>query len=184
MGESGAYPTSSGVISRWFPAGETARSMSALFVGQNAGAAIAPLVVISIAVAFGWRATFFVNAFIGLLWVLICFFWFRNNPSEIKAVSDEEKIFIETNRRCTGHKKGISWKTVLASRSLRALGSRFFLFQWAQYFFVAWMPVYLQEGKHFSEAGMKIITSYFFIVGIAAVILTGFVSDFLVKRKG
>src|SRR5215472_6144016 len=57
MGESGAYPTSSAVISRWFPAGETARSMSSLFVGQNAGAAIAPLIVIPIAASFGWRAS-------------------------------------------------------------------------------------------------------------------------------
>src|SRR6186713_2475836 len=36
VGESGAYPTSSGVISRWFPVSETGRSMSSLFIGQNA----------------------------------------------------------------------------------------------------------------------------------------------------
>jgi sugar phosphate permease len=31
---------------------------------------------------------------------------------------------------------------------------------------------------------MKIITTYFFIIGIAGVLLAGFLSDWLVKRKG
>src|SRR5919112_1054038 len=35
MGESGAFPTSTAVVSRWFPAGETARALSALFLGQT-----------------------------------------------------------------------------------------------------------------------------------------------------
>src|SRR5450755_4235158 len=59
MGESGAYPTSSSTIARWFPRSETGRSMSSLFIGQNSGAAIAPLIVVPIAIHFGWRAPFF-----------------------------------------------------------------------------------------------------------------------------
>src|SRR5439155_4448455 len=184
MGESGAYPTSSAVISRWFPATETGRSMSALFVGQNAGAAIAPLIVIPVAIGLGWRASFYVNGTIGLLWVLVCFLWFKNNPSEVKGVSDEERNFIERNRRFGNHKQPFSWKIVLKNRSLRALVGQLFCSQWAQYFFIAWMPVYLQEGKHFSENGMKTVTSYFFIIGIAGVLSAGFLIDFLVKRKG
>jgi len=46
------------------------------------------------------------------------------------------------------------------------------------------MPVYLQEGRHFSESDVKMITSYFFILGIAGVVLAGFTSDRLAKRKG
>jgi len=184
MGEAGAYPTSSGVVSRWFPTGETARSLSSLFVGQNAGAAIAPLIVIPIAVAFGWRAPFFVNGFIGLIWVLVCFLWFRNNPSEMKGITEEEKNFIERNRRFIGHKQSFPWKIALKNGSLWALVASLFCSQWGQYFFIAWMPVYLQEGRHFSENDMKMITSYFFIIGIAGVLSAGYLSDWLVKRKG
>jgi ACS family glucarate transporter-like MFS transporter len=184
MGEAGAYPTSSAVVSRWFPAGETARSLSSLFIGQNAGASIAPLIVIPIAVALGWRASFFVNGFIGLIWVSICYLWFRNNPSEIKGVSDEERKFIENNRRLTEHKQYMPWKMVFKNRSLWALVASMFCSQWAQYFFIAWMPIYLQEGRHFSENEMKMITSYFFIIGIGGVLLAGFLSDWIVRKKG
>src|SRR4029077_8226185 len=61
MGEAGAYPNSCGVISRWMPKSETSRGMSWLGMGAPTGATLAPLIVIPIASAFGWRAPFFVN---------------------------------------------------------------------------------------------------------------------------
>lgn len=184
IGEAGAFPNSSGVVSHWFPVKETAKSISSLFVGLNAGAAIAPLIVIPIAISFGWRATFFVNGAIGLLWVLICFLWFRNNPSEMRTISKQERVFIEKNRRFTKHQKSFPWKIAFKNRSFRALVAAFFCSQWGLYFFVAWMPVYLQEGRHLSEGNVKMIVSNLFIIGIVGSVIVGRVSDWLVKRKG
>jgi sugar phosphate permease len=184
MGEAGAFPTSSGVISHWFPANETSRGLSSVFLGLNVGAAIAPLIVIPIAVAYGWRAPFFVNGIIGLLWVLVCYRWFRNNPSEMKNITEEERRYIEENRRFKKHNRNFPWKMAFKSRSLRALVAAFFCSQWGNYFFIAWMPVYLQEGKHFSENEMKMTTFYLFITGIVVALSTGVVGDWLVKKRG
>lgn len=183
-GESGAYPNSSGTISRWFPVTETARGISWLSMGANSGAAIAPLIVIPLAVAYGWRAPFFVNGFIGLLWVLVCFLWFRNHPSEMNNISKDEVVYIENNRRFTNARQRFPWKLALKNRSLIALVLAFYCCQWGNYFFLAWMPVYLQEGRHFSENDMKTTTSYLFIVGFFGALIAGFVSDWLVKKKG
>jgi sugar phosphate permease len=184
VGEAGAFPNSSGAIARWFPFAETGRSMSALMVGLNAGAAIAPLIVVPIAVAYGWRAPFFVNGLIGLVWVLVCFLWFRNHPSEMKNISRKEKILIENNRQFTNHNEPFPWKTVFKNRSLLALVASFFCSQWGLYFLIAWLPVYLQQGRHFSENEMKTTTSYLFIVGIIGGLLAGFFIDWFVKKNG
>ena len=184
MGESGALPTTSGVISHWFPANEIPRGISASLVGQIAGAAMAPLIVIPLAMAFGWRMTFFVNGFIGMLWVIVCILWFRNNPSEMKGITEEEKIFIEKNRCFTSHSQNISWKKILKNQSLLALVSSFFCSQWGMYFFIGWMPVYLQQGRHFSETNMKFLTSIIFIPAIVTSLASGVLSDWLVKKKG
>ena len=184
MGEAGALPNTSGVISRWFPANEISRGISASLVGQIAGAAIAPFIVIPLAMAFGWRTTFFVNGFIGMLWVIVCVLWFRNNPSEMKGITEEEKRFIEKNRCFTSHSQNISWKKILKNRSLLALVSSFFCSQWGMYFFIGWMPVYLQQGRHFSETNMKFVTSLIFIPAIVTSLASGVLSDWLVKKKG
>lgn len=184
MGEAGALPTMSGVISRWLPVHELSRGLSVSLVGQIAGAALAPLIVVPIAVALGWRATFFVNGVIGLLWVLICIFWFRNNPSEMTGITGDEKKYIEMNRCITDHQVKISWSKILGDRSMIALVCSFFTSQWGMYFFIAWMPVYLQQGRHFSEQNMKLLTSLIFVPAIVISLLVGVLGDRLVKKKG
>ena len=184
MGEAGAFPSSTGAISHWFPASETARGVSFLFVGVNAGAGLAPILIIPLAAAFGWRAPFFVIGFIGMIWVLVCFFWYRNDPAEMKGISKEERMFIEKNRHFVDHKRSFQWKAALKNKSIWAMVISFFCSQWGLYFFIAWMPVYLQQGRHFSENAMKLTTSFLFTLGIVSALLTGWLSDLLVKKKG
>lgn len=92
IGEAGAFPLSTGTIARWMPASEMGKGTSWMVIGSATGAAVAPLIIIPIAQAFGWRAPFFVNGLIGLVWVFICFAWFKNEPSAMKGISTQEKI--------------------------------------------------------------------------------------------
>ncbi|MFI5153592.1 MAG: MFS transporter [Chitinophagales bacterium] len=184
MGEAGAYPNSCGVISRWVPRLETSRGMSWLGMGAPTGAALAPLIVVPIAVAYGWRAPFFVNGFLGLIWVLVCWSWFRNHPREMNGISTEEREMIEKNRNYVKHDVAFPWKGVLKNPMIWGLFFSYFCIQWANYFFSAWMPNYLQEGKHFSEHQMKTATSLVYSSGILAAFLFGIVSDSMIKIKG
>ncbi len=102
----------------------------------------------------------------------------------MKGITEEEKEYIEKNRRITSHRQNISWKKILKNRSLLALVSSFFCSQWGMYFFIAWMPVYLQQGRNFSENSMKLITSLIFVPAIATSLAVGVLGDHLVKKKG
>lgn len=184
MGEAGVFPTSTGVISRWFPVTETARGVNATTIGQTVSLTIAPLIIIPLASNYGWRSTFFINGFIGLFWVWICYAWFKNHPSEMKGVSEKEKAYIEKNRRFKKHSHEFSLKSVLKSRSLLALSMIHFCANWGFYFFIAWLPVYLREGRHFSEHDMKWTISFMFATGLFVVLFGGFLSDSLVRKKG
>ena len=184
VGESGAYPNSGGVVARWFPVDETSKGVSWFAIGSNAGAALAPLLAIPIAAAFGWRATFYLNGFIGLLWVAVCVYWFKNHPSEMEGIPEDEKNYIERNRRFKKHTQHFNWATTLKNRSVWGLLVSFYTTQWALYFFVAWMPVYLQEGRRFSEGGMKMVTTWLFIFGALSCFFAGYMIDWLAKKKG
>jgi len=184
MGEAGAYPNSSGVISKWFPKNETAKGISSLTIGANTGAAIAPLIVIPIAVKFGWRMPFFVNGCLGLLWVAVCYLWFRDHPSQKKRVTAEELSYIEVNRSYRANKAPVSWPSLFKSRNIWALSMMFVTSQWANYFFIGWMPIFLQEGKHFTENEMKAATSLLFVISISSGIISGMLGDWFTKTRG
>jgi sugar phosphate permease len=183
-GESGTYPNCMIVISRWFPVQEIGRSLTWVGIGSQIGSAIAPLIIIPIAVSYGWRASFYVNAAIGVIWVLICYVWFRNFPSQMKKITPQEVQYIESNRRFSSSHHHIPWKVILKNRNLWTLMLMYFCCQWANYFFIAWMPVYLQEGRGFSENAMKQITSVLFMVGITGFLAGGAAGDWFLKHRG
>jgi len=60
----------------------------------------------------------------------------------------------------------------------------YFCYQWANYFFIAWMPIYLQEKLHYSENETKPIIFILFVVGIAGLLIGGFCIDWIAKKKG
>jgi MFS family permease len=183
IGEAGTYPNAIIVASRWFPVKEIGRALVWVGMGSQIGSALAPLIIIPIAAAYGWRMPFFVNAAIGVVWVLIWMKYFRNFPREVKSISPEERELIESNSRYHVQHRSISWKIILRNGNLLSLMLMYFCCQWANYFFVAWMPVYLQEGRHFSENSMKTITTTLFIAGILAMLAGGFMADFMVQKR-
>jgi len=184
MGESGTYPNCMIVMSRWFPVNEMGRSLTWVGIGSQIGSAIAPVIIVPLAVAYGWRMPFYVSGAIGVIWVLVCFSWFRNFPAEMSGISVKERKLIEKDRRFNIHHNLVPWRLIFKHRTLWALMFMYFCCQWANYFFVAWMPVYLQEGRHFSENEMKIITSSLFVAGIVGFLAGGFAGDLAVKKRG
>lgn len=184
VGESGTYPNSILVVSRWFPVSETGKALSWVGIGSQLGAAIAPLIIVPIAVAYGWRMPFFVIGSIGLIWVGFCYSWFRDFPMQMKAMPLAEKEMIGRSCRHKDQQHLVPWKLIFRNRTLWPLMLMYFCCQWANYFFVAWMPVYLQEGRGISENSMKRITSLLFIVGIIGFLAGGAAGDWFLKRKG
>jgi len=183
-GESGTYPNSMLVVSRWFPVNETGKALSWVGIGSQFGAALAPLIIVPIAVVYGWRMPFFVIGSIGIVWAWICYSWFRDFPSRMKSIPPPEKNMIESSCRHQHKQLLVPWKLIFRNRTLWPLMFMYFCCQWANYFFIAWMPVYLQEGRGFSENSMKKITSILFIVGVSGFITGGAAGDSFLTYYG
>ncbi|CAN5602425.1 MFS transporter [soil metagenome] len=184
IGESGTYPNALISVSRWFPANETGRALTWVGIGSQIGSAIAPLIIIPIAASYGWRMPFYVNAVIGLVWILCCYFWFKDFPAQMRNITKAEQEYIEANRRHSTEHRMVSLKIIFKNRTLWAVMCMYFCFQWSNYFFVAWMPVYLQEGRHFTEQETSPIIFSLFMAGIIGLLTGGFFGDWIVKKKG
>ena len=184
IGEAGAYPNTSIVISRWFPTTETGRAQSAIWAAARLGGSLTPLVVIPLVHSVGWRAAFGVLGLVGLLWVVGWHLWFRDNPSEIKGISDEEVAEIENQRRIKHIEHPLPWQTILRNRNIWALMLMCHLFFYAAFFFTNWSNTYFQEGRHMTEEQAKNFVSLSYFLGAIGCIIGGFLSDFLVKKYG
>ena len=80
MGEAGAAPNLGITIARWFPLRERATAWGITLMSLQVGGALAPFLVVPIQQAYGWQASFYAFGFVGVLWCIAWYIWFRDSP--------------------------------------------------------------------------------------------------------
>lgn len=183
MGEAGAYPNSSIVLSKWFPAIERARGQAWIWSASRVGGALTPFLVIPIQNLYGWRITFFFLGALGLIWVLFWKYWFREEPAEMKGISEAELDKILTQRNLPEGSHTFSWK-IFKDTNLLLLMAMYYCYASGAFFFQSWLPTYLQKGRGLDDQDMSFITSFSFVLGAVGCLSGGYVCDFLVKHLG
>jgi MFS family permease len=181
-GEAGAYPGSSSSISRWFPTAERGRAHGIVWMASRIGGAISPLLVIPIQQVYGWRASFWVFGIIGIIWAVIWYWWYRDNPAE-KPLTGNELQEIAVNKQ-TGAHHGLPWKTALRSGNFWTILLMYHTYCWGSYFYLSWLHTYLQKGRGFTENEMKIWSTLPFLFGATANLVGGSLSDVLSRKYG
>ncbi len=180
-GEAGAYPNSSSAISRWFPTQERARAHGLVWMASRLGGALAPLLVIPLQNAFGWRSVFYIFSVIGVIWAVGWYAWFRDDPREKAGVNAAELEVIGVS---TQSRHGLPFGAIIRDSNLWAVMLMYHFFCYGSYWYIAWTPTYLVQAKNMSGATLATYSALPFVLGALANGVGGFVGDALVKRLG
>ena len=160
-GEAGAWPGVARTFSRWIPQAERGRVQGVFFCGAHLVAGLTPAFIVGggllgpwpgLLTVMSWRGVFVSFGFVGLVWVAVWLYWFRNDPSEHPAVSASELALIVTNRkRVTDHGGGWTyWRTLIRSRNMIALSIMYIPNCMIFCFCITWLPSYLLERHGFN----------------------------------
>jgi MFS transporter, ACS family, glucarate transporter len=183
MGESGAYPNSTGALSRWFPKAERARAVGVIWTAARLGGALASIIVVPILRAYGWRMPFYIFACAGPVWAVVWYAWYRDNPAEKKGVKQAELEELRKEPKSAAA-TGAPWAMVLRNRNVQYLMAMYFAYIFGGYFYLSWLPTYLVKGRDFTQEQMAIWSSLPFILGACGNLIGGATSDFLAKKYG
>ena len=93
----GDVSASNQFVARWIPVQERGIANGWIFAGVGAGAGLSPPLITYIMLYYGWRASFYICAVIGLLAGLVWFIWAKDDPAERPGVSASELEFIRRN---------------------------------------------------------------------------------------
>lgn len=184
VGEAGAYPNASSTISRWFPKTQRARATSVVWGASRLGGFLSPFLVIPIQQAYGWRMSFYVFGVVGVLWVAIWYFWFRDTPQEKPGTSREELDEMAAEGVASRAPHSLPWSQVLKNKNYLTILLMYHTYCWGSYFYLSWLHTYLVKGRGMSENEMKNFSSLPFLIGLCGNLLGGFLSDHLSQRYG
>lgn len=145
VGESAAWPAFAKAVAMWVPKESRTLAIGICNSGSSLGAMIAPYLVATVTVHWGWRAAFLVTGAIGLLWVAL-FQWFRHAHPEMRR--DEQANIASA--------AAISWTRLASYRQTWAIFVCRFLADPMWYFFVYWIPPFLasQRGLNLPTIGL------------------------------
>ena len=177
-GEAGAFPNIGVVVARWFPPSQRA-TFSGIYLSATAmGGALAPLIVVPIQMRWGWRASFFVLGFVGLIWSSIWYAWFRDSPAERlgKTRAPEDLHANHTSRQ-------FPWLAAVRSRNVWALLVIGFAYVYVYNFFQTWFHTFLVKGRGVPEE-LLWLSALPYVAGACGNLFGGAVSDALVARLG
>lgn len=189
--EAPAFPTNNRIVTSWFPDQERGSAIAMYTSGQFIGLAFLTPVLMTIQHFLGWRGLFIVTGAIGIVWGLV-WYWLYRNPAEHPAVNQAELDHIEkggglVNRRQEGkeEKKPFQWRDlrqVFVHRKLWGIYLGQFAVNSTLWFFLTWFPTYLVKYRGMDYLKSGFLASAPFLAAFTGVLLSGFVSDYLVKK--
>jgi ACS family hexuronate transporter-like MFS transporter len=149
IGEAGNFPAAIKAVAEYFPKKERSLATGIFNSGSNVGAILAPLTVPWIAVNWGWETAFIIIGAIGFIWM---FFWYilYEKPEKQKRLSVAELNYIlegevkEKEIGISAPKEKISWIKLLKYKQTWAFVSGKFLTDGIWWFFLFWLPKYLE----------------------------------------
>ncbi len=183
IGEAGAYPCMTGTIGRWFPRPETGKAQGYIWAASRLGGALTPFVVIPVLLAFGWRIAFYILGVLGIIWVIIWYFWYRDNPAQLKGIKKAELNEIQSNHE---EKKKIivPWNKILNNKQFWLILSMYWFYVWGSWFFFSWFPTFMEKGRGFEKSELTYAVAVPFLMGVIGNIAGGYLSDRFSKKYG
>ena len=184
-GEAGAFPGMSRAIYSWIPLKERGIVTGINFSGSRLGAAFSLPVVAWLITELGWRVTFLILGVIGILWAVVWFVFFRNNPEDHKGISSDEKEFIiltRQDKKVDKTSKIIHFGTLLKSKNIWFAMGQYFCSNFTFFFALTWLFPHIKKVYNLDTVEAGLYTAIPLIFGAFGNWFAGWLIDRTFKK--
>jgi sugar phosphate permease len=144
-GEAGCFPNLTKAFTIWLPQDERVRAQGIMWTFARWGGAFTPPLVLFVLSFTSWRWAFAIFGAFGLVWTAAFALWFRDNPKDNPQVNAGELALLRHSEDSVSGHGDVPWKKLLQSRSVWLLWAQYFLLSYPWYFYITWLPTYLQS---------------------------------------
>jgi ACS family glucarate transporter-like MFS transporter len=191
-GEAMMYPSAAQFVERWFPIEERGKANGIIFGGVGLGSGLTPPLLTAVILRYGWRASFWLCAAIGIVAGLVWYIASRDTPEEHSLVGARELDRIVSGRDNTqqrdiengSNEAGSQWIKALLSKEVVALTLSYFAFGYVAWIFFSWFYIYLAEVRGLNLKASAVYSMLPFIAMTLGSLLGGVISDWLVRSLG
>ena len=183
-GEAGAFPNITRAFTTWLPSRERERAQATLWFSARWGGAFTPLLVAFILDLVSWRRAFEIFGLLGVVWAVVFYRWYRDDPSTHPAVNSAELAIIPPATETAAVHGATPWRTLLTTPSVLLLWAQYFCFSYGWWFYVTWLPTYLLDVRHLEVKQGALLASLPLLFGGIGCFVSSWLSKRLSPRFG
>lgn len=179
IGESGNFLAAEKAISEWFPPKERAFANGLVNAAAATGAIVAPPLIVAIYAQFGWRMAFVITGAMGFVWLAFWLKWYYI-PSRHSRVTTEEREMLAAAPGVV-RKRNVRWVELFRFRQCWGLFLARVVADPVYWFYLFWLPKYLQEDRGFSIAEIGLYSWMPWLTADIGAIAGGWLSGRFIK---
>ncbi len=188
-----SYPAHNKMVTRWFPTNERATAIAVYTSAQFLVLAFMPIIFVHLMNAVSWRGLFIITGVVSILGSFVMYALYRD-PKDHKTVSQSELDYIEAGGGLVKDgedgtpdtpKEKFNWADLAEAFKHRKLWGVYigqFCLGSLFVFFLTWFPSYLKDTRGLTLESMGWWVMIPPLGAFVGVLLSGTVSDMLVKR--
>ena len=164
IGESVAYPCNAKFLGQRVAAHERGRANGLIAIGQSLGPTSGTLIGGFVMAHYGWRPAFIVFGICSLAWLIPWRAATRDGNTAVTAAGA----------------KPLNYRQLLRERSLWGTSLGHFCGNYAYYFMLAWLPLYLVNAQGFRIEQMAVVAAAIYALQAISAPATGWICDRLI----
>ncbi|EBA08634.1 MFS transporter [Sagittula stellata] len=197
LAEGPMFPGLTGAVAHWLSPKERAKALGYSLAAVPLALAIGGPIVSGILSLTDWRSLYWILAVGSLVWFPLWFWMFRNRPEDSAHVNEAElaqirhkDIEVIDTGRGTGevvparsdNATATTWKRLFTNPTLLANYWAFFVFGYFLFFFMTWLPGFLEQKFSVSVANVGWFSFVPWAVAGVVLLLLGNLSDGLLEK--
>ncbi|MBV9657388.1 MAG: MFS transporter [Verrucomicrobia bacterium] len=189
IGEGATFPTATSAMSNWTRPADRGFAQGFTHAFARIGNSLTPPLIVLLMAWIGtlgysgWRGSFVVMGLISLLWVLLWFYYFRDDPAQHSGIRPEELAQLPPYvDKATRLRNPVPWGPLF--RRMLPVIFVYFCYGWILWLFLSWIPQYFKNQQHLDLKQSALFSMGVFFAGVVGDTLGGIVSDHRLRKTG
>lgn len=183
LGEGATFPTATRALSDWAPASLRGFAQGITHAFSRLGNALTPPLVAWLIWKTSWRGSFIVLGLVSLVWVIVWWAYFRDDPAKHRGISSLELQKLPSYAaRMAKIKEPVPWGALI--KRISPVTVVYFCYGWTLWLYLTWLPQFFKNTYHLDIKKSAIFSGGVFAAGVAGDFIGGVVSDYILHRTG
>jgi len=174
FGVGATLPTATRAMQHWVETSRRGFAQGITHSFSRLGNALTPIMVVAIMGLVGWRGSFVVIGLAGFLWVIVWFWYFRDDPKDHPSITQEEleKLPLKGAKPA---RAAVPWGPLI--KRMWPVTLTYFCYGWCLWLYLSFLPVFFKDRFMLSNDDAALFASIVYFVGAIGNTVGGMVSD-------